>query len=936
MDRPAAPGAARHMIKRLDIIDRVALSDRLDALASWSGATGKTRGQVLDILKETLAVGRAAIRGQFESKALSGSEAVVATTELMDGVIGALYDFTVKYVYPVANPTRGEQIAVAATGGYGRGELAPFSDIDLMFLMPYKRTPYAEQVAEGMLYTLWDLGLKVGHATRSIEDCVRLAKGDLTIRTSLLDSRLLWGDEALFALFEKRFHADVVAPHGAAFVEEKLAERDSRHDRMGDSRYVLEPNVKEGKGGLRDLQTLFWIAKFLYGVDHVRDLVRRGALTSADARRFRKARNFLWTVRCHLHHLAGRPEERLAFNIQSAIAERMGYADRAGARGVERFMKHYFLVAKDVGDLTRVLCAVWEDEHKKTRQRFRLPSLRIGRRAPDGFAIEGDRLTVTDDEAFRRDPVKLIRLFHEAHQGALDVHPRALRLVTQNLGLIDAGLRADPEANRLFMEMLCARRDPETALKRLNEAGVFGRFIPDFGRVVAQMQYDMYHVYTVDEHTIRAIGILNAIEKGELTHLHPVASAVIGEVQSRRALYVALLLHDVAKGRNGDHSEIGARIARRLGQRLGLDAWETETASWLVLQHLTMSRTAFKRDIDDPKTVADFVEIVQSPERLRMLLILTVADIRAVGPDVWNGWKATLLRELYWRASELMTGGVPAERREARVEEAKAALAARLSDWSETDIADHLARGYPGYWLAFDADTHLHHARLIRAAETDGRSLHIETRVDPGRDVTEIIIYAPDHAGLFAQIAGAMALSGASIVDAKIVTLTNGMALDTFGIQDSKGGPFSEPRALKTLAARIEEAISGRLHLARELEAQRRAALPSRTRVFTVPPHVVIDNKASNQHTLIEVNGRDRLGFLYDVTAALTGLGLQIASAHITTYGERVVDVFYVKDVFGLKIEREGKLREIEHRLLEVIAPPPAEADESRAKAAVG
>lgn len=924
------------MTRRLDIIDRETLNAQLDALTSWSGVTGKARTKVLEILKEALTSGHATIRNAFESEGLRGDDAVVAIAGLMDGVIGALYDFTVGHVYPVANPTRGEQIAVAATGGYGRGELAPFSDIDLMFLMPYKRTAYAEQIAEYMLYTLWDLGLKVGHATRSIDDCVRLAKGDLTIRTSLLDSRFLWGDKALFGRFEKRFQADVVAPFGAAFVEEKLAERDSRHDRMGDSRYVLEPNVKEGKGGLRDLQTLFWIAKFLYGVDHVRDLVKRGALTSADARRFRKARDFLWTVRCHLHYLAGRPEERLAFNIQNAIAGRMGYADREGARGVERFMKHYFLVAKDVGDLTRILCAVWEDEHKKARRRFRLPSLRIGRRSPDGLEVDGDRLTVTDDGAFKRDPVKLIRLFHEAQRGNLDIHPKALRLVTQSLGLIDAKVRADPEANRLFMEMLTDGRDPETALKRLNEAGVFGRFIPDFGRVVAQMQYDMYHVYTVDEHTIRAIGILKAIERGELTNLHPVASSVIGEVQSRRALYVALLLHDVAKGRGGDHSEIGARVARKLGPRLGLDAWETETASWLIRQHLTMSRTAFKRDIDDPKTVADFVEIVQSPERLRMLLVLTVADIRAVGPEVWNGWKATLLRELYYRASELMTGGVPAERREARVEEAKAALAARLSDWSTAEIADHLGRGYPGYWLAFDTEAQLHHARMIRAAEAEGRNLHIETRVDPGRDVTEIIIYAPDHAGLFSQIAGAMALSGASIVDAKIVTLTNGMALDTFGIQDSKGGPFSDPRALKALQGRLEEAVSGRLYLARELEAQRRSGLPSRTRVFTVAPHVVIDNRASNQHTLIEVNGRDRLGFLYDVTAALTGLGLQIASAHISTYGERVVDVFYVKDVFGLKVEREGKLKEIERRLLEVIAPPPVEAGDAKARAVAG
>lgn len=924
------------MSKRYDIIDRPTLTARLAALAEWSGVTTKTRAKMLDILKEVLAAGHASIRDAFENHALPGDDVVVANTELTDAVIGALYDFAVRHVYPVANPTQGERIAVAATGGYGRGELAPFSDIDLMFLLPYKRTPYGEQVAEYMLYTLWDLNLKVGHATRSIEDCVRLAKDDLTIRTSLLDARFLLGDEPLFQQFEKQFHAEVVSPFGAVFVEEKLSERDSRHGRMGDSRYVLEPNVKEGKGGLRDLQTLFWIAKFLYGVDHVRDLVKRGALTTADARRFRKARNFLWTVRCHLHYLSGRPEERLAFNIQNAISQRMGYADRAGARGVERFMRHYFLVAKDVGDLTRILCAVWEDEHKKTRRRFRFPSLRFGRRTLEGFALDGDRLSVASDDAFERDPVQLIKLFHEAQRSNLDIHPRALRLVTQNLGLIDAKLRADPEANRLFMEILCAGRDPETALKRLNEAGVFGRFIPDFGRVVAQMQYDMYHVYTVDEHTIRAIGILNAIGKGELTQMHPIASSVISEVQSHRALYVAMLLHDIAKGRGGDHSEIGARIARKLGPRLGLDAWETETVSWLIRHHLTMSRTAFKRDIDDPKTVADFVEIVQSPERLRMLLVLTVADIRAVGPDVWNGWKATLLRELYYRAAELMTGGISAERREARVEAAKKALRARLSGWSEAEIEEHMGRGYPGYWLAFDTDTQLNHAQMIRAATADGRPLHIETRVDAGRAVTEIVIYAPDHAGLFSQIAGAMALSGASIVDAKIVTLASGMALDTFGIQDSKGEPYSDARALKTLVGRIDEAISGRLYLARELEAQRRSALPSRTRVFTVPPHVIIDNKASNQHTLIEVNGRDRVGFLYDVTAALTGLGLQIASAHITTYGERVVDVFYVKDVFGLKVERDGKLKEIERRLLDVITPPPADAGEAKPKAAVG
>ncbi|MCZ6466207.1 MAG: [protein-PII] uridylyltransferase, partial [Alphaproteobacteria bacterium] len=903
--------------KRRRIIDRGALNGRLDDMLDRAdGGPGGVRADVLELLKSALAAGRDEIRQRFEAGG-SGAETVLAQAFLIDQLIRVIYDFAAERAYPAANPTLTDRLSVVAVGGYGRQELAPFSDVDLLFLLPYKETPRQEQVIEYVLYMLWDLGLKVGHATRSIDECMRLSKRDLTIRTSILEARYLWGEQNLFGEMKRRFDTEIVADTGPEFVDAKLAERDQRHHRMGDSRYVLEPNVKEGKGGLRDLQTLFWIAKYLYRVDDVKDLVNLGVFTARDARRFAKAENFLWTVRCHLHYLAGRAEERFTFNVQTAIGERMGYTDHAGTRGVERVMKHYFLIAKDVGDLTRVLCAVLEERHKKRRQRFRFPSLSFRRRGVAGFRVDGNRLTVEADDAFVKDPVKLLRLFHEAQHHGLDIHPDALRLVTQSLKLIDGGLRADPEANRLFMEILTSDQDPETALKRLNEAGVFGRFIPDFGRVVAQMQYDMYHVYTVDEHTIRAIGILHRIENGELKDDHPVAASVIAEVQSRRVLYLALLLHDIAKGRGGDHSEIGGRIAEKLGPRLGLNDWETETVSWLVRHHLLMSATAFKRDIDNLKTVSDFVAAVQSPERLRLLLILTVADIRAVGPGVWNGWKATLLRELYWRAQEEMAGDVPAERRAARVENAKAALRDRLAGWDPAEIEDHIGRGYADYWLSFDTDTHVRHADLVRKAERGGLELHIETHVDASRAVTEIIIYTPDHPGLFARIAGAMALGAASIVDAKILTLANGMALDTFTFQDSRGGPFDNPERLKRLWKRIEDSLSGRLHPARELEIVRRRSLPSRTGVFKVPPRVLVDNKASAHHTVIEVNGRDRPGFLHDVTAALTGLGLQIASAHISTYGERVVDVFYVKDIFGLKIKHEDKLASLHESLLE-------------------
>ncbi|MEK7820146.1 MAG: [protein-PII] uridylyltransferase [Pseudomonadota bacterium] len=919
------------------VIDRRALVARLDAALAEHRKPASARPAILEAFKDAHRRGWAEVRRRFEEDGLSGIETAVQHAFLIDQIVRTLHDAAEKVV-PAAGKAAPEVLGIVATGGYGRGRLAPFSDIDLMFLPPKKITARGKAIVEFMLYILWDLGLKVGHATRTAAEAVRLAKEDLTIRTSLLEARWVWGDRDVFEDFRARFAREVVAGSGRAFVEAKLAERDARLEKMGDTRYVLEPNLKEGKGGLRDLQTLFWITKYLYGTGDADALVAQGVLTAADARTFARADGFLWTVRCHLHYLAGRPEERLAFDVQKELARRMKYRDRAGGRGVERFMRHYFLTAKDVGDLTRIVCAVLEEDQKKSRFRVRRDAPLFAQPHSEDFRVEGTRLAFVDDAALARDPVNILRLFREAQRLGIDVHPRALRLVTRRLKLIDAGMRDNPEANRLFLEILTDRQSAEAALIWLNEAGVFGRFVPDFGRVVAQMQYDMYHVYTVDEHTIRAIGILNRIERGEYAKDHPVSSSVIHELQSRRALYVAALLHDIAKGRGGDHSEIGAEIAKTLCPRLGLNEWETETVSWLVLEHLTMSRTAFKRDLDDAQTIADFVARVQSPERLRLLLILTVADIRAVGPAVWNNWKAGLLRELYYRALETMTGGAEAgatlARLGSRVGEAKATLARRLKagaapcpspgpdSWTDEAIARHLERGTASYWLAFSADDLVRHAVLIAGAERAGRDLVVENRTNAERAVTETTVYTPDHPGLFAALAGAFALAGASVVDARITTLSNGMALDVFSIQDVDGNAFDDPDRLARLKRRVEDTLSGKTSSRRELETARGRTQTARLGAFTVPPRVLIDNKASASNTVIEINGRDRPGFLRDITQALTQLGLQISSAHISTYGERAVDVFYVRDVFGLKIENEGKKKAIRERLLAVIAPP--------------
>jgi [protein-PII] uridylyltransferase len=925
-----------NILRQRDIIDRRALAEALAQAAGEATNTALDRSVLLPPLKAALATGRDEIRRRFETEG-SAHRTVREQCFLVDQLIRVLFDFVTEAVYPLANPTAGEKLAIVAVGGYGRGEMAPFSDIDLLFLLPYKQTPHTEQVVEFLLYLLWDLGLKVGQAVRSVADCLRYAKADLTIRTALLEARYIWGEQALFNELKQRFDAEIIRGTAAQFVEAKLAERDARHIRVGDSRYQLEPNVKEGKGGLRDLHTLYWIAKYIYRIDDVRKLVELGVLSAEESQRFERAQTFLWTVRCHLHYLAGRAEERLTFDLQTEIGRRMGYTNHAGTRGVERFMKHYFLVAKDVGDLTRIFCAVLEADQRPKR---RLAWLRwgAGRRGLDGFVLDRERLTIPSEDFFKTDPVGLLRLFHVAQQHDLDIHPRALRAVTQSLRLVDARLREDPEANRLFLEILTSKKDPETALRRMNEAGVFGRFIPDFGRVVAQMQYDMYHVYTVDEHTLFAIGILHKIEAGQLKDELPVASAIMPTIQSRRALYLATLLHDIAKGRGGDHSELGEKIALKLGPRLGLSAEETETVAWLVRHHLLMSGTAFKLDISEPHTIQNFVERVQSPERLKLLLVLTAADIRAVGPKVWNGWKAALLRELYHSALDVISGGLTAEARDSRVAAAQAQVRALLPDFTDEEFAAFTSRGYPFYWLSLDAETHARHARLMREADTGDAPLTVEKRIDPARAVTEITLYTADHPGLFSRIAGALAVSGANIVDAKIMTMSNGMALDTLWVQDREGGPFDRPDKLAKLAFTFENVLTG--DLKPHIELERPPAFPSRTSVFTVPPRVLVDNQASRFHTVVEVNGRDRPGLLYELTRELTRLNLQVSSAKISTYGEKVVDVFYVKNLFGHKIEHPQKLDEIRAALTAVLEKGkravPAAAPTRRARVAAG
>jgi len=894
---------------RRAIIDRRGLADALAALEGTDPLA--LRGAGTALLKAALDAGRAEIGRRLIEHPSRGLEIAAAQAFLVDQIVRLLHDFTTQRLYPAHNPTAAERLTIIAVGGYGRGEMAPYSDVDIGFLTPWKQTAWAERVIETMLYALWDLGLKVGHSSRSLDEMVRQAKADVTIRTALLEARYVWGDQPLYDEAARRFKAEVQADTVRTFITEKLDERNTRHKRMGDTRYAVEPNVKEAKGGLRDLHTLFWIGKYAYNVSEPGELVEAGLLSRAEYRQFNRAENFLWAVRCHLHSIARRAEDRLTFDMQTEIARRMRFADRPGKSKVERFMQYYFIQAKRVGDLTGVFLAHLDEKFAARGRRFGLPML--GRRAPrklHGFTVDRGRLAIPADDFFQGDPVRLVELFALADLHGMEVHPLTMRVAARDAKLVD-DFRADPRANALFLDVLTSPRDPETVLRWMNEAGVFGRFIPDFGRVVAQMQFDMYHHYTVDEHTIRAIGLLSRIENKTLDEDHPLASAVFEQIVSRRALYVAVLLHDIAKGRGGDHSVLGAEVAHRLCPRFGLSEAETETVAWLVRQHLLMSATAFKRDLSDFKTILDYAETVQSAERLRLLLLLTVVDIRAVGPGVWNSWKRQLLTALYESAEEVLRLGHKQKGREERIAAKQAALREALG-WDEARFATLLKRMPDPYWVAEPDEVLVQNARLIERAGT--AQLSIDTRPDIARGATLVTVYAADHPGLFYRIAGAISLAGGNIIDARIHTTRDGMALDNFVVQDPIGAPFDDETQLKRLRTGIEDALAARGRLVDKLLAKPLSR--PRASAFPIAPNVLIENKASNRFTMIEVNARDRPALLHQLAHALFDSKVTIHSAHVATYGERAVDTFYLTDLTGDKIASTTKLRGIERRLL--------------------
>ncbi len=896
-----------------DVVDVWRLKVQLTAAAQdLRSNPAAMRKRALELLKGALFRGRLIAKERLEAGA-GGIDCAELLASVQDEVLKALFEFTVTQVFRVHNRTMAERVCICATGGYGRFALAPSSDIDILFIRPAKDAPWAEGLIEYILYMMWDMGLKVGHASRTIPECLRAAKEDFTIRTSVLETRYICGDPELFEELKFRLRNELFQGTASKFIAEKLKERDTRHRKQGESRYMVEPNIKDGKGGLRDLHTMFWIIKYVHDIDldDTKSLIEKQIFTKEQAKTIEQAAEFLWTVRCHLHFLTGRAEERLTFDLQPEMARLMGYGDRADNPAVERFMKRYFLVAKSVGILTRILSAKLENEHLKNAPKgfsSIFSGTKLKTTADKKFTINSGRLGFANIEMVQNNYASMLEILLTANEMGLDIEPQALaeitRLSARNIKLFD-----DEKAREIFLKIMEIKGGPFEILNLMNETGLLGRMIPEFGRIVGQTQFNMYHHFTVDEHTLRAVRILGDIEKGDYEKQLPISTSIFPKIKNRRALYLAMLLHDVGKG-EGDQQILGAKAARVACNRLKLGEEEIEIVEWLVGHHLIMSDTAQKRDLGDPLTVTNFAKTANSLEKLRLLLALTASDIMAVGPGIWNDWKAQLLRDLYKLTEAILRGG---RADEAFVKQvlAQGAQGAREQIVKDEKVMQWFSTIDDAYWLGFDEGQHKWHHDEIRKMLYGADYPHVAIRLSPSRGATEVLVICKDREGLFAALAAVFANNGANVLDARIFTSKNGEAFDVFALQGSDASAFGEyePHLIDVLKTNIIRAIQS----SEAINLAFQSKFPKRLAAFRVEPIVVFDNFASNYDTLIEISGYDRPGLLAQIASVFHDEALNITSAHIGGIGERAQDAFYLRTRDGLKLlepHRQARLKE--------------------------
>ncbi len=931
--RPKTPPIPRHA-RELDTgFTHDGLVAELDDFAKEGGP--KLRSVVLTHLKAQLDAAMLYTRKRFDHGRLDGLETAHMIAAIHDKIITALWKFATRHIVVAENPTESERISLCAVGGFGRGEMAPESDVDLLFLIASKKgSAHTEALTEYILYMLWDLGLKVGHSSRTVEQCLKLAKEDQTILTSLLDMRFLEGDEKLSNDLYAAFRKTITKGKGRAYIAEKLMERDIRHAKEGNSRYVIEPNIKEGKGGLRDLHVLYWITRFLGGAANEATPISDPQFTGAyvglglfderAAQRFRRAADFLWRTRHTLHWTAGRATETLSFDMQVKLAPKMGHAVEEVEVAVERFMREYFTNARHVGALTRIACAKLESE-KALRLPKGLSNLMPGSRRNlknKDFILDRGRLMFANPMTLKEKPEQILQLFETAGRRNINIHPDAFSAIDFRSNLMDRDFRRNSDHAEIFKKILLGAKAPYATLKTMNEAGVLGRYLSEFGGIVSRTQFNMHHAYTVDEHTLRLIDNFDDLRKGRLEEGMPITTKIASKMTERQILtmMLACLLHDTGKGK-GDQCIEGAQLARRACNRMGIDSDITDDVSWLVRRHLDMSETAQRRDVTDPDTVADFAKLIGSIDRLDLLSVLTVIDIKSVGPGIWNDWKATLLRALYIGTKNYLEG---------REDLAPAAKAASLKQQMQERLPEGMAASISpitdqlpnNYWLNFSMAKLVMQARFFETLLKSGHDVSSDsatkTRVNPRRNVTELWVMTRDRPGLFRDLCLAITASGASIAGAHLNTGKNGLVMNVFYLNNKDGNAFASDsdHALDNLRQLSLKAAKGQtdgLIIPRSVKSRRAGAIPVKRRVK-------FEDTTQGQTTIIEVQGRDRPGLLYELARYLTEQGFNIASAHIENVGAMAVDAFYLQ---GQTLD-EARKKEIRAGLLPLLGSAPS------------
>lgn len=867
----------------------------------------------IDVFKQEIAKTHQCLKDKILRDPSQGLQVATQLSETIDGIICSLFD------YHFSGDLR-KQISILAIGGYGRGTLAPYSDIDLCFLISETNDELNRTIRE-FLYDLWNLKFKLGYSVGTIDEIMD-GCSDMVRRTAMLEKRLLCGAQSLytdclekFLLFQKKTVVE--------FVRVKLKERDQRHYKSGDSRYLVEPNLKEGKGGLRDIHTMIWIGKYIYQTNDSFKLVKYGVFSKKDWRMIQKAERLFWAIRFLLHFETGSSCEKINFDVQAPLAQMLGYQNSGGLSAVERFMRHYFLAARKIGTLTDIFTLVLEEkEYFNSGQIENKQNIwRYFDTNNEGFALKENRLTFKPSISLKENPDKALEIFRLADHHNIEVHPEAKAFIRKNIRFFNHNFREQSEPYLIFRELLCRSNNAENILRQISEVGILGKLIPDFAKITCLMQFNMYHHYTVDEHLIRCVGVAHDIAKGKLVDEHPLTSKVIHLLDNKDILFLSVFVHDMAKGRPEDHSEEGKRIISWLAPKMGFSYTETQTIEWLVLYHLRMSDIAQKRDLSDPAVHKDFANFVQSSERLRLLLCLTVADIKGVGPGVWNGYKGALLRTLYTHTQEVLLGGYITDNRSVRVALKKQDYIQFLKQDTLTETTQFIIDSLPdSFWLGTELEVQNRCINLIHDKMLD-ESLAISMSSDEFTDATEIIIYTQDYAGMFTSITGALATSGVTVYDAKLFTDAHDYGLNIFKVRNVYGHAITDIAHLDRIKKRLGEVIKiQKTNFRPEKKKSSSKTLDTIKAVYTDISNMTVDNKGSKISTIIEVTAMNRNYLLYDIASTLYALNISVVSAHINTYGERAIDVFYIKDKFGMKINNPQFIQKLKEHILAAIS----------------